>query len=73
MTHWLTRKKLPMNNNIRVINNIDALEDSSYEAILVAVAHQQFQDFDYARYLTPQGIIYDVKGQVESSCMTYKL
>ena len=59
--------------NIRVINNIDALEDSSYEAILVAVAHQQFQDFDYARYLTPQGIIYDVKGQVESSCMTYKL
>ena len=52
---------------------MNALEDTSYEAILVAVAHQQFQDFDYARYLIPKGIIYDVKGQVKTSCMTYKL
>lgn len=59
--------------NIHVINNIDALEDSSYEAILVAVAHRQFQAFDYERYLAPEGIVYDVKGQVETSCLTYKL
>ena len=52
---------------------MDALEDSSYEAILVAVAHRQFQAFDYERYLAPEGIVYDVKGQVETSCLTYKL
>lgn len=33
-----------------------------YDAIILAVAHNQFKDLNYKALLTPNGIIYDVKG-----------
>ena len=33
-----------------------------YDAIILAVAHNQFKDLNYKALLAPNGIIYDVKG-----------
>lgn len=69
---WVDPEEVVHEYGIRVVNDLEEIS-SSYEAILVAVAHRQFQAFDYERYLAPEGIVYDVKGQVETSCLTYKL
>lgn len=43
------------------INLLNSLENKFYSAVIVAVAHKEFIKLDVKR-LTPNGIIYDVKG-----------
>lgn len=43
------------------INLLANKPDNQFEAVLLAVAHQEFLDFDVRR-LAPNGVVYDVKG-----------
>ncbi|WP_417129942.1 nucleotide sugar dehydrogenase [Phocaeicola sp.] len=70
---WANPEEVADVYGIQIINNLDGVEDASFEAILLAVAHRQYQKFEYERFLVPEGIVFDVKGQVETSCITYKL
>lgn len=36
--------------------------DNRYDAIVLAVAHNEFLDTDWTEYLKPDGVLYDVKG-----------
>ncbi len=36
--------------------------DMKYDAIVLAVAHSKFENFDFPKIITPKTIIYDVKG-----------
>lgn len=57
----------PHVNHIDIINTynimpIQSLEGVEYDAIILAVAHEEFQIVDWNLYLKPNSVIYDVKG-----------
>lgn len=52
-----TKRKTP--TGVTVLNN---LEDNSYHAVVLAVAHHQFLQLNVRKLLKNNGIIYDVKG-----------
>lgn len=50
----LEEKKLPQQNGKPAID--------SYEAVVVAVAHQEFKDYDYSKMLCDSKVVYDIRG-----------
>jgi UDP-N-acetyl-D-galactosamine dehydrogenase len=50
----LPENNLPIENGKRVIEN--------YDAVIVAVAHQEFKNYDYTQMLDKSKVIYDIKG-----------
>lgn len=52
-----TKRRIPTGVTI-----VESLETDSYDAAVIAVAHQQFLELDVRSYLKADGIIYDVKG-----------
>lgn len=48
--------------NIDCLNDINLLPEHSFDVIIHAVNHRQFKDFDYRKYLTEDGIVFNVKG-----------
>jgi UDP-N-acetyl-D-galactosamine dehydrogenase len=56
------------------IDTIAALpEGSTYDAVVLAVAHRDFQSTDWAQRLKPGGIIYDVKGCLDKNMISARL
>ncbi|MFR5657004.1 MAG: UDP binding domain-containing protein, partial [Butyricimonas faecihominis] len=45
-----------------VITNDKIVLDNKYEAIILAVAHNEFVNLDVRGMLTDNGVVYDVKG-----------
>jgi UDP-N-acetyl-D-galactosamine dehydrogenase len=43
-------------------NVVNTLPNHQYEAVILAVAHNEFKDLDLKSYLIPNGVIFDVKG-----------
>lgn len=44
----------------------EALEVQTFDAIILTVAHKEFLDLDLNQYLKDNGVVYDVKGVLES-------
>lgn len=49
------------------------LKDNNYQAVILAVAHEQFLSFDYQKYISSNAIIYDVKGFLPRNLVTARL
>jgi len=49
------------------------LPNKKYEAIVLAVAHQEFVDIDFDNLLVPNGVVYDVKGVLDRDKISGKL
>ena len=47
---------------ISINNNFDELYTAKYDAIILAVAHDQYLSIDFERLLNPKSILFDVKG-----------
>jgi UDP-N-acetyl-D-galactosamine dehydrogenase len=60
---WVNNEELQHEYGVSAIKNID--ESKKYEAVILAVAHNEFQNFDFAKYHTQNAVIFDVKGIVE--------
>lgn len=56
---WVDWNKRKIPTGVTVINN---LQTASYDAAVLAVAHQQFLELNVRSYLKESGVIYDVKG-----------
>ncbi len=55
---------------------IDTTNDKpsgKYDAVVLAVAHDEFIDTDWKAYLNEGGIVYDVKGCLDKSLVDYRL
>ncbi len=52
-----TKRRIP--TGVTITEN---LETNTYDAAVLAVAHQQFLELNVRSYLKPDGVIYDVKG-----------
>lgn len=48
------------------VRNLTSLNDTKYDAIILAVAHKDFLDLDFSELLETNGVIYDVKGVLGS-------
>lgn len=44
------------------IVTVKEIPDMKYDSIMLAVAHEEFMEYNWKQHLTPEGIIYDVKG-----------
>jgi len=47
------------------LSTIDKAPNTTFDAIVLTVAHKEFLDLDLAQFRTPKSIIYDVKGVLE--------
>jgi UDP-N-acetyl-D-glucosamine/UDP-N-acetyl-D-galactosamine dehydrogenase len=55
---------------------IDTTNDKpsgKYDAVVLAVAHDEFIDTDWKAYLNEGGIVYDVKGCLDKSLVDHRL
>ena len=47
---------------IEVLNDEKEIEGRKYDAVVLCVAHDEFLDFDFEKYMADGGTFYDVKG-----------
>lgn len=56
---WANADKVKADYQIMIQNH---MTNKKYDAIILAVAHKQFQDFNFDRFKKDKAVIYDVKG-----------
>ncbi|WP_262904102.1 nucleotide sugar dehydrogenase [Chryseobacterium sp. GVT01B] len=61
---WANPDEVKHEYGLEVVNEIP---QEKYDAIILTVAHKQFNDLDLKNHLKENGIIYDVKGILEES------
>lgn len=47
--------------------------NKKFDAVVLAVSHNEFMGYDWKQYLTPDGIIYDVKGCLDKTTIDQRL
>ncbi|MDR2685045.1 MAG: nucleotide sugar dehydrogenase [Prevotellaceae bacterium] len=60
---WVDNEELQNEYGVSTIKNID--ENKKYAAVILAVAHNEFQNFDFAKYHAQNAVIFDVKAVVD--------
>ncbi len=56
---WADNREVKEEFGITLMNN---LEDKKYDAIILAVAHNEFLEMDLSKLKKPSSIVYDIKG-----------
>lgn len=59
---WANPERVKKEYNIDVAYQSSSLTPHSFDAVILAVAHDQFRDLDVSQLVRPGGVIYDVKG-----------
>lgn len=62
---WASPAEVQKEYGLQVMNELPARQ---YEAVVLAVAHRQFQDLDVNALRKANGVLYDVKGFLECEC-----
>ena len=57
---------------IEVVNDEREIAGRQYDAVVLCVAHKEFDECDFARYMAPNGIFYDVKGVAKQNRRIHK-
>jgi UDP-N-acetyl-D-galactosamine dehydrogenase len=60
---WVNNEALKHEYGVEAIKNID--ENKKYEAIILAVAHKEFEKFDFEKHHRQNAVIFDVKAVVD--------
>ncbi|NLK92584.1 MAG: nucleotide sugar dehydrogenase [Bacteroidales bacterium] len=68
---WAEAEEVHEEYGIDLVSKLD--ETKMYNAIIVAVAHDEFKAFDFAKYKTQGAIIYDVKAFVDRELVDARL
>lgn len=59
---WANAEHVKHEYGIEVKNSKDKIQESKYDAIILAVAHKEFLDMDVRALVKEGGVVYDVKG-----------
>ena len=59
---WADPIRVEKEYGIKVTSDLSPLTSHLYDAVILAVAHDQFKEMDVKSLLKPNGVIYDVKG-----------
>ena len=68
---WADVTEVEHEYNITILNNID--ESIVYDAVIVAVAHEEFLKFDYNKIKRNNGVIFDTKACLDRSVVDGRL
>lgn len=68
---WADAAEVKHEYNVDIINKID--ETIVYDAIVVAVAHNEFLKFDYLKVKRNNGVIFDTKGCLDRALVDARL
>ncbi|PXZ43741.1 nucleotide sugar dehydrogenase [Sanguibacteroides justesenii] len=70
---WANQEKVEHEYNIRILAS--GLEDlqHSFDAVILAVAHDEFKKLPIQKFLKDNGVIYDVKGVLEKTIVDGRL
>lgn len=60
---WANAKEVEAEYGLKIFNKID--ESLVYDAIVVAVAHKEFLDFDFQKVKKSNGVIFDTKACID--------
>ena len=58
---WANEVVIKKEYGLEIIKNLDRCEEHSFDAAILAVAHNSFLNLDIRKYLKDNGILYDVK------------
>ena len=59
---WANPDRVEKEYGINVTSNLSSLTSHLYDAVILAVAHNEFQNLDVTTLVKPNGVVYDVKG-----------
>ena len=62
---WANADRVKKEYNINIANSLSI--DKKYDAIILAVSHEQFANTNWRNFLNNNGIIYDVKGFLDKN------
>lgn len=68
---WADAEEVKRDYNLRILSAVD--ETSVYDAIVVAVAHNEFLKFDYQKVKRKNGVIFDTKACLDRSLVDGRL
>ena len=60
---WAIADEVKHEYNVGILNSLD--KNKKYDAVLLAVAHDEFKDFDFEKYYTAGAVIFDAKAVVD--------
>lgn len=69
---WADQNEVNNEYNIHHFNSLDAVI-GKFDAIILTVAHQEFLDLDFNKYLKSGGLVYDVKGVLDKNIVHKRL
>lgn len=59
---WADPEEIKSEYNLKSIKNIDSIPEGGYDAIVLAVAHNEFFHFDLNKYKKSDAVVFDIKG-----------
>lgn len=59
---WAEPEEVQRAYNLSSYNRLTALGDTKYDAVVLAVAHRQFQQLDIYALKAPNAVVFDIKG-----------
>ncbi len=59
---WADPSEIKREYHMNSIMDISKLTAKKYDAIILAVAHREFAQFDVTKYRRPNAVIFDIKG-----------
>lgn len=70
---WVNPENVKKEFNINVVNNIEAINGERFDAIALCVSHRDFLNMNLTELKKDNGVIYDVKGVLDSSIIDGRL
>ncbi|MFA6260132.1 MAG: nucleotide sugar dehydrogenase [Bacteroidia bacterium] len=58
---WASPEHVKHEYQVDTLNDWQTIGDKQFDAVILAVSHQEFKELDYKNILKPNGVIYDVK------------
>ena len=68
---WARQPRMKREYGLDILNKV--ADEDAYDAIVVAVAHNEFLTFDYGRVKRNNGIIFDTKAFLDRSLVDGRL
>ena len=70
---WANTEVVKREYGLDIVDNLSHFNDSSFDAAILAVAHDQFLKYDIRKYVKQGGIIYDVKSVLPTNIIDGRL
>lgn len=71
---WASPEKVKEEYGIQLCSSLEKLSNSSFDAVILCVAHEEFRSFDVHGFLKyKEGVIYDVKGFLDRKIVDGRL